>query len=140
MKLFLASLLLISQTEQLPEKWECGGDSESPAIEQLAKVKPGELKERVVSCAIPRLPGNEDAQGSVIMQVVIDEEGNVQCARVIHGQSMLRRAALDAAKKWKFKPLMVEGKAKPYISFLTLFVSWDWEESVKQCPKEKRRA
>jgi TonB family protein len=140
MKLLLTFLLLLSQAEQLPDKWECGGGSESPAIERLAKVKPSELKERVVSCAIPRLPGNEDAQGSVILQLVVDEEGNVRCARVVHGQPMLRRAALDAAKNWKFKPLVVEGKAKPFISVLALSVSWDAEESGKQCPKEKRRA
>jgi TonB family protein len=140
MKLLLVFLLLISQPEQLPDKWECSGDSEPPAIEQLAKVKPRELKERVVSCAIPRLLGNEDAQGSVIVQVIVDEEGNVRCARVVYGQPMLRRPALDAAKKWKFKPLVIEGKAKPYRSVLSLFVSWDTEESGKQCPKEQRRA
>ena len=136
MNLLFAFLLSLSQTEQLPDKWECSGDSEPPAIEQLAKVKPRELKERVVNCAIPRLPGDLDAQGSVIVQVVVDEEGNVRCARIIYGHPLLRRAALDAAKKWKFKPLVVEGKAKPYVGLLSLFVSWDREESGKQCPKE----
>jgi TonB family protein len=140
MKLLLAFLLLTFQIEQLPSKWECGGASESPAIEQLAKVKPSELKERVVSCAIPRLPGDLDAQGSVMLQVIVDEEGNVRCVRIVRGHPMLRSAALDAAKKWKFKPLVVEGKAKPYIGLLNLLVLWDTEESGKQCPKEKRRA
>ncbi len=47
---------------------------------------------------------------------------------------------MDAAKQWKFEPLMVDGTAKPYVGILALIVSWDTEKSGKQCPKEKRRA
>ena len=140
MRTFLASLLLFFQTGQAPDRWECRRDSEPPTNEQLAQVKPSELKERVVSCAVPRLPGNIDAQGYANVKVLVDEEGNVQCAMIASGHPIFRRAALDAAMKWKFKPLVVKGKAKPYGSFLILFVSWDTEKSAKQCPKDKRRA
>jgi hypothetical protein len=52
----------------------------------------------------------------------------------------MRDAGLEAAKQWRFEPLIVEGKAKPYVGILALVVSWDTEKSGKQCPKEKRRA
>jgi hypothetical protein len=42
--------------------------------------------------------------------------------------------------KWTFKPLVVDGKAKPYRGFLTMIVHWDATEAAKLCPKEKRRA
>ena len=130
------------QAGQAPDKWECCGDSQPLPKEQLAQVKPSELKERVVACAVPRLPGAFDGQGTVTVEVQIDEEGNVRCARVLSGgqNPIMRRAALDAAKQWKFEPLIVDGKAKPYAGILALIVSWDTEKSGKQCPKEKRRA
>jgi TonB family protein len=49
----------------------------------------------------------------VMLQVIVDGEGDIRCTRVIRGHPMLRRAALDAAEKWKFKPLVVEGKQNP---------------------------
>ncbi len=142
MKILLAILLLFSQAGQAPDKWECCGDLEPLPKEQLAQVKYSELKERVVACAVPRLPGTFDGQGTVTVEVQIDEEGNVRCARVLSGgrHPIMRRAALEAAKQWKFEPLKVEGQAKPYVSFLPLVVHWNGEEAGKQCPKEKRRA
>ena len=52
----------------------------------------------------------------------------------------MRRAAVEAAKQWKFEALMSEGQPKPYLGILELTVSWDNEQSGKQCPKEKREA
>ena len=142
MKTLLAILLLFFQTGQSLDKWVCSENSEPLPNEQLARVKPRELKERAVACAIPRLPGTFDGQGTVTVEVQIDEEGNVRCARVLSGSQhpIMRRAALEAAKKWKFEPLMVAGTAKPYVGILALIVHWDTDKSGKQCPKEKRRA
>jgi TonB family protein len=86
--------------------------------ESLPRVKSSELKERMVGCAIPRLPGNVDAQGTILVEVQIDKDGNVRCARVVSGHPIMNRAGLDAVKKWRFEPLKVEGKAKPYSSLL----------------------
>ena len=75
-------------------------------------------------------------------QVQIDEEGSIRCARVISGSQnpIMRAAAIEGAKEWRFKPLIVDGKAHPYVGILALLVSWDTEKSAKQCPEEKRRA
>ncbi len=110
--------------------------------EQLLRVKPSELNKRVVTCAVPRLPPMFDGQSTVIFQVQIDEDGSIRCARVIsRGQNpIMRTAAFEAAKEWRFEPLIVDGQAKPYVGILALLVSWDTEKSGKQCPKEKRRA
>jgi TonB family protein len=140
MKLLLAILLLFFQAGQAPEKWECRGDSEPLPKEELQRIKPSELKERMVSCAVPRPPLNIDARGTVMVEVQIDEQGNVRCARALSGHPIIRRAAAEAAMNWRFKPLTIRGQAKPYASFLPLVVHWDKEEAAKQCPKEKRRA
>lgn len=57
--------------------------------------------------------------GTVRVDLVVDEEGKVEVENTT-GPSMLQRAALDAVKKWRFKPFMRDGqpvKAKGYISF-----------------------
>ena len=142
MNIVLAILLMFLQVAQAPDKWECCGDAQPLPKEGLQRIKSSELKERVVTCVVPRLPGNVDAQGTVMVEVQIDEDGNVRCARVLSGgqHPIVRRAALEAAKQWRFEALKVEEQAKPYISLLPLVVHWNGEEAGKQCPKEKRRA
>ncbi len=142
MKLLILILLLFFQASQPPDKWKCCRDSKPLPKEQLVHIKPSELSERAVSCAVPRLPPMFDGQSTVIFEVQIDEEGSIRCARVISGgqNPTMRAAAIEAAKEWRFKPLVVDGKAKPYVSILPLLVSWDTEKSGMQCPKEKRRA
>jgi TonB family protein len=75
-----------------------------------------------------------------MVEVRIDEEGSVGCARALSGHPLMRRAAVEAAMKWRFKPLKVNGEAKSYTNFLPLVVHWDIAEAEKQCSKERRRA
>ena len=142
MKLLILILLLFFQASQPADKWKCCKDAKPLPNEQLVRVKPSELKERVLVCAVPRLPSTFDGQTALFVEVEVDEDGKIRCARVISGgqNSIMRDAGLAAAKQWRFKPLIVEGQAKPYLSILALIVSWDTEKAGKQCPKEKRRA
>ncbi|HEY7353451.1 MAG TPA: energy transducer TonB [Terriglobales bacterium] len=48
-------------------------------------------------------------QGSVVMSVVIDRNGNVQSLKVISGHPMLAQAAIDAVKHWKYRPYLLNG-------------------------------
>jgi TonB family protein len=47
--------------------------------------------------------------GRVVVEVTIDEQGNVSQARAIEGNAMLHDAAVTAVKKWKFKPATKNG-------------------------------
>jgi TonB family protein len=50
--------------------------------------------------------------GKVIVEAMIDIDGNVSRVRVLRGLPMgLNSAAVDAVQKWKFKPATLEGKA-----------------------------
>ncbi|MCP3962999.1 MAG: energy transducer TonB [bacterium] len=50
-------------------------------------------------------------QGVVIVQAIIDREGNVTNVKVLRGQPMgLSEEAVKAIKQWKFKPATLRGK------------------------------
>lgn len=50
-------------------------------------------------------------QGEVVVKIVVSETGDVESAQVISGDPILAESAVDAAKKWKFKPFIKNGKA-----------------------------
>ncbi len=50
-------------------------------------------------------------QGVVIVQAIIDKQGNVKAVKVLKGLPMgLDQATVDAVKRWKFKPSTLNGK------------------------------
>jgi protein TonB len=53
---------------------------------------------------------SEHIEGDVVVEITINEEGNVISARAINGPDQLKEAALSAAKRWKFKPVVLNNK------------------------------
>jgi periplasmic protein TonB len=51
------------------------------------------------------------AEGLVVIDAIIDEEGNVVQARAVEGPPLLIAAALDAVAKWKYQPTYLNGQA-----------------------------
>lgn len=50
------------------------------------------------------------AEGLVIIDAVIDEQGNVVEAKVVEGPPLLIAAALEAVLKWKYEPTYLNGE------------------------------
>ena len=60
-------------------------------------------------------------EGIVIIEAIIDPSGNVTDARVLKPLPLgLDQAALDAVKRWKFKPGTLNGQPVPVIYNLTV--------------------
>jgi len=60
-------------------------------------------------------------QGVVIVEAIIDKEGNVTNVKILKGLPMgLDTAAADAVKKWRFKPATLNGKPVAVIYNLTV--------------------
>jgi TonB family protein len=59
-------------------------------------------------------------QGVVIIETVIDEDGNVAQARVLRSLPLLDQAALDAVKDWKYEPTYVNGVPRAVIMAVTV--------------------
>ncbi|HSK70513.1 MAG TPA: TonB family protein [Pyrinomonadaceae bacterium] len=79
-----------------------------------------EYATRRVNPVYPSIARSTRLTGVVKVEVVVDEEGRVASVENSSGPSMLKQAAVDALKKWQFKPFMRDGqpvKASGFVSF-----------------------
>lgn len=58
--------------------------------------------------------------GMVILEALIDTQGNVRSARVLRSIPGLDEAALDAVKQWQFTPTLRDGVAVPVVMTVTV--------------------
>jgi len=57
----------------------------------------------------PDAARNAGVQGTVVLNVVVSETGDMKEVTVVSGDPLLAQAAADAVKQWKYKPYMVDG-------------------------------
>ncbi|HYU45772.1 MAG TPA: TonB family protein [Terriglobales bacterium] len=60
----------------------------------------------------PRYPQNALAmhlQGAVQLDAMIDKEGKIVNMKVLKGDAVLARAAMDAVRQWRYKPYYLDG-------------------------------
>ncbi len=60
--------------------------------------------------AYPSIARSARASGTVVVEIVIDEEGNVVSARAVSGHPLLQSSAVEAAREAKFTPTRLEGQ------------------------------
>jgi TonB family protein len=74
----------------------------------------GQIKEpKLVSYRQPIYPTvakQTHAQGDVVVDTSIDKSGNVVAMKVVSGPTVLRQAALDALRQWKYQPSTLDGQ------------------------------
>jgi periplasmic protein TonB len=77
----------------------------------------GRVREpRLISRVDPRYPPlaiQTHMQGSVIVDAIIDEHGNVIEAKVVSGPPLLIQAAMDAVRQWKYEPTYLNDEPVP---------------------------
>jgi len=59
----------------------------------------------------PRLAVIARVQGNVMMHAIIGRDGSVSELQVISGHPLLVQAALDAVKRWRYQPTLLNGEA-----------------------------
>jgi len=70
------------------------------------------------SVVVPAFPPKALASGLVMVEVDVDPSGAVTDARVLVSASGLDDAALDAARKWTFRPARLHGRAASAEAYL----------------------
>jgi periplasmic protein TonB len=73
-----------------------------------------------VAPVYPMLARQTRTAGIVVLDVIIDERGNVTSARVLKSVALLDQAAVDAVQRWKFSPARLNGEAIPIVMTVTV--------------------
>jgi protein TonB len=60
--------------------------------------------------AYPAIAKAARAQGTVVVQITVDESGRVVSASAISGNPLLQQAAVSAVRNWRFSPTMLSGQ------------------------------
>lgn len=50
-------------------------------------------------------------QGTVVLSAVIGKDGSVESVKVVSGHPLLTQAAVDAVRRWRYKPYYLNGEA-----------------------------
>jgi periplasmic protein TonB len=73
-----------------------------------------------VSPIYPELAIRAHVSGTVLLEAIIDEEGNVTELKVVDGPPLLRDAACTAVKQWKYLPTMVGSEPVPVMATVSV--------------------
>ena len=81
-----------------------------PEPPEPSQIVPGKLIVKV-NPEYPSVARAARVQGEVVMHATIGTDGTVQSLRVVRGSPLLVNAAMEAVKKWRYQPYMLDGKA-----------------------------
>lgn len=85
----------------------------SASSPRIVNVSSGIMAANLVSASppsYPKLAGLTHMQGEVVMQAIISKDGTVENLHVIQGHRLLRGAAKNSARTWRYRPYLVNGK------------------------------
>jgi TonB family protein len=83
---------------------------------QAVEVSSSVMGQRIVHRADPIYPSEalkQKVEGQVMLDTLIGEDGTVKEVQAVSGPDLLRPAAVDAVKWWRFEPYQVDGRATP---------------------------
>jgi len=101
-----------SQTAQ-PSQSQTDPDKKT-SQDQTSSAEPADSTQlepiKTLKATYPDEAREKQLQGRVVVKMLVSETGDVQQVDVISGDPILAKAAVEAAKKWKFKPFIRHGK------------------------------
>jgi len=116
-----------TQSQSKPETQPTSPAAQTPAntqssTEEKAPAEGGFLNGKAIDlpkAVYPDQARKSHAGGTVQVQVLVDETGKVVSARASFGPEVLREAAVNAAMRARFKPMIVDGAAVKVSGILT---------------------
>jgi TonB family protein len=94
-----------------------GAQLDSPpraAVPQLVRVSAGVMQGLLDHRVDPDYPADakeKQVEGTVVLNVDIDSDGEVARVELVSGHPMLAAAAMDAVLQWKYRPFVLNGAA-----------------------------
>ena len=83
----------------------------------VQRLSPEDFRNRTTKTPLPDFPPHCRCQGLVVIRVLVDNHGKVACLTAVSGHPLLTSPAINALKRWRFRPLRRDGRE---VSFLGL--------------------
>jgi TonB family protein len=100
------------RSESVDPPGRTSGLTSEPLSNHLVTVSSGVMAANLVSGPKPSYPALASlvrTQGNVVMQAVISKNGTVEHLHVIQGHRLLRSAAKNAVRMWRYRPYTIDG-------------------------------
>jgi protein TonB len=84
-----------------------------PEAPQRIRVSPADQEGKLVYKPAPKYPdvaGDAHVEGTVLLDAVFGADGRVQDVKLINGHPLLVPAAMNAVRRWRYRPTVVNGK------------------------------
>jgi protein TonB len=98
----------------------------TPATPQRIRISQGVTKGLLVhrvEPAYPTLAKSARVQGEVVLNAVIDANGQIQNLQLVSGHPMLVPAAIAAVRAWRYKPYLLNGQPVEVETTITVIFS-----------------
>ena len=113
---------LVNETPQPPSQSSAQTNAQSESAVQNGLIREvGSLLEKATEKVNPRYPQTAKIAritGVVTLYLEVDETGAVKGVQRASGPQLLRQAAEDAARRWKFRPTVIDGQPVRVIGFI----------------------
>jgi TonB family protein len=89
-----------------------GGSSSSSKASRQLTVPAAVMSRNLLTKAVPHYPPaakEAKIQGTVVLSVIIGDDGNVKNIQVISGPNELQQSSIDAVRQWTYKPYLLNG-------------------------------
>jgi TonB family protein len=87
-----------------------GAPAQPPRVKQGGTFQAAKIISKVQP-VYPDIAREERLSGTVRLHAIIAADGTVRILRVLSGKCSLARAAVDAVRKWRYSPTLVNGEA-----------------------------
>jgi TonB family protein len=90
------------------------GENTSAEAPQPVRLPPDVMSGLIRKKVAPQYPEtarNANIEGSVVLDVTIGKDGDVENLQIVSGHPQLVPAAIEAVKEWKYKPYLLNGEA-----------------------------
>jgi Gram-negative bacterial TonB protein C-terminal len=84
-----------------------------------------EMKNRAVYKVDPHLDPHFKSGSTLFADLLVNEDGKVECAKIPNGHPVLRDLVLGAAAKWRFQPMTEGGRKVSYLGRLLFTLTKD---------------
>ena len=109
--------LLSTASSQTQTSWPCADEvAKTGPYSHALKVGPPISNDGLIERKV--LPDISDLKGKrldsrIVVDVILDQDGKVACARAKGNDETLAARSVDAAKQWKFRPYLLNDKPIP---------------------------